>query len=339
MKRALSILLVLLLIASLSAVPVLAAGGTGSGSGNGGGNGKSPLEVASVTINGSSLESVSSVPASGTINVSFTRGMDEHAASTITAIKIADAASKVSFDGDRTFSVTFSNLKPGKYTLVVGTAAQANNDNFLEKEYTQAFVVSGPDHDCPSAGFTDVNPSTSNWTHKPIDYVLNHKYMQGLSETSFDPNGVISRAMVVQVLYAMDGKPAPGASAGFGDVAAGRWFTNAVNWAANNQIVSGYSKTSFRPEEPVSRQQLVTIVYRYAQYKRYDSTASGIIADFEDAASLSDYAVIPMKWAIGHKIISGLRTEGHVQLAPKGTATRAQLAVILKAFDENIKTS
>ena len=89
----------------------------------------------------------------------------------------------------------------------------------------------------------------------------------------------------------------------------------------------------------MSRQQLVTIVYRYAQYKRYDSTASGIIADFEDAASLSDYAVIPMKWAIGHKIISGLRTEGHVQLAPKGTATRAQLAVILKAFDENIKTS
>ena len=132
MKRALSVLLVLLLIASLSAVPVLAAGGTGSGGGNGGGNGKSPLEVASVTINGSSLESVSSVPASGTINVSFTRGMDEHAASTITAIKIADAASKVSFDGDRTFSVTFSNLKPGKYTLVVGTAAQANNDNFLE---------------------------------------------------------------------------------------------------------------------------------------------------------------------------------------------------------------
>ncbi len=335
MKRILSVLLAVLLIASLALVPVLAAGGDGSG----GGNGKSPLNVSSVKINGAPLDSASSVPASGTIVIAFTRGMDEHAASTKTAIKIADAESTVSFDGDRTFSVAFSNLKPGKHTLVIGTGAQANNGNYLEKEYTQDFVVSAPDHDCPSAGFTDVNPNLSNWTHKPIDYVLNHKYMQGMSDTSFFPDGVISRAMVVQVLYAMDGKPAPGASAGFSDVSAGRWFTNAVNWAANNHIVSGYSKSSFRPEEPVSRQQLVTIVYRYAQYKRYDSTASGTIADFEDADSLSDYAVIPMKWAIGHRIISGMRVEGHSILSPKGTATRAQLAVILKAFDENIKTS
>ena len=83
----------------------------------------------------------------------------------------------------------------------------------------------------------------------------------------------------------------------------------------------------------------MTIVYRYAQYKRYDSTASGTIAGFEDTDSLSEYAVIPMKWAIGHRIISGMKVEEHHILSPRGTATRAQLAVILKAFDENIKTS
>ena len=101
MKRVLSALLVLLLIVSLSIVPALATGGNGTGGGNGGGNGKSPLEVDSVTINGAPLASTSVVPASGTINVSFTRGMDEHAASTITAIKIADAASKVRSFQDR----------------------------------------------------------------------------------------------------------------------------------------------------------------------------------------------------------------------------------------------
>ena len=335
MKRLLSVLLAVLLLASLASVPVLAAGGDGSG----GGNGKSPLNVSSVKINGTALDSVSSVPASGTIVIGFTRGMGDHSEATMAAIKIADADCKVTFDGDRTFSVAYSNLKPGKHTLVIGTGAQANNGNYLEKEYTQDFLVAAPDHDCPSAGFTDVNPNSANWTHKPIDYVLNHKYMQGLSDTSFAPDAVISRAMVVQVLYAMDGKPAPGAPAGFGDVSAGRCFTNAVNWAANNHIVSGYSKSSFRPEEPVSRQQLVTIVYRYAQYKRYDSTASGTIAGFEDTDSLSEYAVIPMKWAIGHRIISGMKVEEHHILSPRGTATRAQLAVILKAFDENIKTS
>lgn len=338
-KRIYSMLLVLIMILALSAVPVLAAGGSGSGGGNGGGNGKSPLNVNTVTIDGTDLAKAGSIPASGAIAVSFTRGMDEHQDTTMAAISIEEADSTVAFDGDRTFTVTFHDLTPGTYTLVIGTGAQANNDNFLEQEYRQEFVVAGPDHDCPSIGFSDVNRSSTHWTHKPIDYVLSHNYMAGVTDTAFVPDGVITRAMVVQVLYAMDGKPTPGAAATFEDVPSGRWFTNAVSWAANNQIVSGYSKTSFKPEDPVTRQQLVAIVFRYAQYKRYDSSASGIITGFSDAVSLSDYAVVPMKWAIGHKVLTGNYVNGSRILDPRGTATRAQLAVILQAFDTNIKTA
>ena len=104
MKRLLSVLLAVLLLASLASVPVLAAGGDGSG----GGNGKSPLNVSSVKINGTALDSVSSVPASGTIVIGFTRGMGDHSEATMAAIKIADADCKVTFDGDRTFTVTFA---------------------------------------------------------------------------------------------------------------------------------------------------------------------------------------------------------------------------------------
>lgn len=107
----------------------------------------------------------------------------------------------------------------------------------------------------------------------------------------------------------------------------------AVSWAAENGIVGGYSEEKFGPENPVTRQQMATIMYQYAKYKNYDTKAEGNLEVFADAGNLSEYAAIPMKWAVGRGILVGTGTG----LEPKGTATRAQVAVVLKAFDQNVK--
>ena len=131
----------------------------------------------------------------------------------------------------------------------------------------------------------------------------------------------------------MEGKPAGAKSAGFKDVPAGNWFTDAVNWCASKGIVAGYNSESFGPNDPITRQQLATILYQYAKYKKYDTKANGNLEQFKDKGDVSAYAVTPLKWAVGHKIISGT----DIGLEPKSTATRAQIAVILQAFDKNVK--
>lgn len=190
---------------------------------------------------------------------------------------------------------------------------------------------------CPSTKFTDVDKNESNWTHKPIDYVLEKGYMSGTSTTAFEPNKTVSRAMVVQVLYAMEGKPAVIKSAGFKDVESGKWYADAVNWAANNGIVAGYTDGKFGINDPVKRQDLVAIMYKYAVYKKYDAAISGDISVFADKDAISSYAVNGMKWGVGHGIISGIKDGNKTNAQPKATASRAQLAVILKAFDQNVK--
>lgn len=190
---------------------------------------------------------------------------------------------------------------------------------------------------CPSAKYVDVNISESNWTHAPIDYVLEKGYMAGVSETMFEPNTSVSRAMVVQVLYAMEGKPIPYKNVNFSDVVPGKWYEDAINWAASHGIVAGYTDGRFGVNDPVKRQDLVAIMYKYAAYKGYDTALNGDISKFADKATISTYAENGMKWGVGHSIISGIKDGNNVNAQPKASANRAQLAVILKAFDQNVK--
>lgn len=190
---------------------------------------------------------------------------------------------------------------------------------------------------CPSKLFKDVEKNTTHWTHLPIDYVLSHKYMAGTGASTFEPSSTVSRAMIVQVLYAMEGKPSVGSKAGFKDVASGKWYADAINWAAKSGIVAGYTNGNFGVNDPVKRQDLVAIMYKYAVYKNYDTSTNGNISKFADYQSISSYAVPGMKWGISHNIISGIASGSKMNAQPKDSATRAQLAVILKAFDENVK--
>ena len=160
--------------------------------------------------------------------------------------------------------------------------------------------------------------------------------MVGTKDTTFAPNATVTRAQLVQTLYAMEGKPDAGASAGFKDVVKGRYYVNAVNWAANNGIAAGYTNGKFGVNDPIKRQDLVAILYKYAKYKGYDTETSGDLSKFVDESSVSKYAVNGMEWAVGHNIISGIKSSGKIYAQPKESATRAQLAVFLKAFDTKV---
>ena len=179
--------------------------------------------------------------------------------------------------------------------------------------------------------FTDV--PEGKWFSDAVYYCRDKGYMAGRGNNRFDPNGTVTRGTITQVLYAMEGKPKVSKSAGFKDVLNGKWYSDSVNWAASIGLVAGYSKVKFGPNDPITRQQMAAILYQYTKYKKYDISAKGNISKFKDSSSVTKYAVTPMKWAVGHGIISGTNKG----LEPKGTATRAQIAVILQAFDINIR--
>lgn len=152
--------------------------------------------------------------------------------------------------------------------------------------------------------------------------------MNGTGDNQFSPNATITRGMIVTILYRMEGEPAT-VGEKFSDVAADQYYADAAAWASANGIVEGYSNDIFGPDDPVTREQLATILYRYMQYKGYAADANGNLALFADGASVSDYAVKAMKWAVGIGLIKG--TDGN-RLAPRGTATRAEAATMFMRF-------
>ena len=137
--------------------------------------------------------------------------------------------------------------------------------------------------------------------------------------------------MIAQVLYNLEGTPAAG-DGSFSDVEAGTWYTDAVNWAAEKGIVKGYGDGTFGPEDDITREQMAVILYRYAQYKGYEVTATGDLSTFNDGAQTSDWAVEAMKWAVGSSLLQGYAGN----LNPTGTATRAEVAQIFMNFCENV---
>ena len=194
-----------------------------------------------------------------------------------------------------------------------------------------SFVREGGQSQVSQTTFMDVPASA--WYYDAVEYVYENGLMSGVSSGWFAPNDTLTRAMVVQTLYAMEGRPSA-ASAGFADVVPGDWYAGAVNWAAANGVVSGVSETSFAPNSALTREQLALILYRYAQYKGYDTTQGGMaIREFADYGSISSWAAEAMGWAVNAGLISGV---GGNQIAPTGTATRAQVAQILMNFCENV---
>jgi len=193
-----------------------------------------------------------------------------------------------------------------------------------------SFIREGGQTQPPQTTFVDVPASA--WYYDAVEYVYENGLMSGVSGGRFAPNDTLTRAMLVQTLYAMEGRPAA-ASAGFADVASGDWYASAVNWAAANGVVSGVSETGFGPNNALTREQLALILYRFAQYKGYDVTGTSDLAAYADGSSVSSWAAEAMGWAVDAGLISGV---GGNQIAPTGTASRAQVAQILMNFCENV---
>ena len=177
--------------------------------------------------------------------------------------------------------------------------------------------------------FADV--SSSDWFYNDVRYVYEKGIMDGTGADRFSPNAPLTRAMIVTILYRMAGSPSVSGSSDFTDVAAGKWFAKAVAWAAANGIVNGYGSGLFGPNDPVTREQLAAILYRYAVYGGMTAvTLEENLGGFADTAQLSAYAIQAMNWAVGQGLINGSGSN----LVPKAQATRAQVAAIIHRYLE-----
>ena len=180
---------------------------------------------------------------------------------------------------------------------------------------------------CPSTNFTDVEEN--GWYHTGVDFMVKNGFMNGVADDAFDVDGNLTRAQLVTILYRIAGEPESTATNPFADVADGQWYTNAVIWAAENGIVKGVNTTTFAPNDQITREQIATILFRYAKAEKVE----GKLAGFPDAEMVSDYAADAMAWAVEQGLINGIsESDGKTYLAPQETATRAQIAVILMRY-------
>ena len=187
--------------------------------------------------------------------------------------------------------------------------------------------------EAPVSGLPFGDVKSADWFYNDVKYVYEKGMMAGTAADVFAPNATTTRAMIVTILYRLEGSPAVTGTSAFVDVPAGQWYTDAVNWAAANQIVNGTSATTFAPNDSITREQMAAILYRYAQYKGYDVTKKADLSGYSDNGQVSAYAKDALAWANAAKLINGVT---NTTLAPQGNATRAQVSAILHRFCDGV---
>lgn len=187
--------------------------------------------------------------------------------------------------------------------------------------------------EAPVSGLPFGDVKSADWFYNDVKYVYEKGMMAGTAADVFAPNATTTRAMIVTILYRLEGSPAVTGTNAFVDVPAGQWYTDAVNWAAANQIVKGTSATTFAPNDSITREQMAAILYRYAQYKGYDVTKKADLSGYSDNGQVSAYAKDALAWANAAKLINGVT---NTTLAPQGNATRAQVSAILHRFCDGV---
>ena len=220
-------------------------------------------------------------------------------------------------------TVSLTDKGDGKYTF---TMPRAN------VTVEAVFTASGEQPGDTGLPFTDVD--ADDWFHDAVTYVYENGMMEGTSDTAFSPSMTTTRGMIVTILWRLEDSPEADGQTGFTDVADGAWYADAVNWAAEQGIVEGYDNGGFGPGDIITREQMALILYRYAQYKGYDTSATGALDGFADAGAVSGWAEDAVAWAVGAGLMEG---KGGDMLDPTGTATRAEAAAILTRFCQNIE--
>ena len=219
--------------------------------------------------------------------------------------------------------------------MVYQTAALVDEDGNVALPFDHAsqyaLVLDSKSHDLP---FTDL--AANAWYTDDVAYVYRHDIMEGMSATTFQPNGTLSRAMAVQIFYNLEGQPGlsdENLGYPYEDVDAQAWYGNAVYWARITGVATGYGDGTFQPTDSITRQEFAQMLYNYAKYKGYDLTAEGDLSQFPDSGSVADWAEAAMSWANGNELING-HDDGTIDAG--GAGTRAQAASILMRFDQNL---
>lgn len=225
------------------------------------------------------------------------------------------------------FCTGFTAGQAGEQTLTISCCDMTAEITVTVSE--QAETEPPADDPAPSGRFSDI-PAKA-WYAEAVDYAVEKKWMNGVGDGKFDPEGTMTRAMLVTVLWRDASSPAAGVNR-FTDVPNGSWYTPAVTWAADAKVVTGTSDSTFDPNGNITREQMATILYRYAQKSGFDTSTRGNLSGFPDAATVSSYAKEAVAWAVGAGLING--SDG--KLLPKGNATRAQVSAILMRYDKNI---
>lgn len=224
------------------------------------------------------------------------------------------------------FCTGFTAGQTGEQTLTVSCCGMTAEITVTVSERAE---VEQPDDPASNGHFSDI-PAKA-WYAGAVNYAVEKKWMNGVGDGKFDPEGTMTRAMLVTVLWRDASSPAAGVNR-FTDVPNGSWYTPAVTWAADAKVVTGTSDSTFDPNGNITREQMATILYRYAQKSGFDTSARGDLSGFPDAATVSNYAREAVAWAVGAGLING--SDG--KLLPKGNATRAQVSAILMRYDKNI---
>ena len=273
----------------------------------GGGGGSSGATTYAITVNS---------PAHGTVELSDRRASS---GDTVTVTVTPDSGYELN-------ALTVTDAQGNKITV---TAKGGNVYIFTMPQSSITVTVAFTVQTAPTMTFTDVD--TGDWFYEAVQYAYGNGMMNGVGNNLFAPSSNLTRSMIAQVLYNLEGTPV-GSSGVFTDVAAGQWYADAVNWAAANDIVGGYGNGKFGPEDDITREQMAQILYNYATFKGYDVSVQGNLSVFNDGATTSDWALSAMKWAVGSGLLQGYNGN----LNPIGTATRAEVAQILMNFCENI---
>ncbi len=219
--------------------------------------------------------------------------------------------------------LTLKDLGEGQYSFIMPTGNATVTPTFTNGQEPQPEPEpEDPDANCPSKAFVDLD--TSQWYHEAVDFVLNNGTMKGTGGNTFEPETQVSRAMIVQMLYNMEGTPAVTGTGSFTDVSADDWFASAVQWASSQNIVSGMGDGTFQPNSPVTREQTAVILQKYAAMKGITGNTESLDR-FADGASVSDWAQDAVKWCIGSSVLNGM---GDGTLQPQGVTTRAQMAQV-----------
>ena len=222
--------------------------------------------------------------------------------------------------------VTVTPGEDGTYSFV-----QPGSGVTISVVFRQDSGVSGclRDGSCPLSDFTDLEMSA--WYHDGIHFCLAEGLMQGVSDALFEPDSRLARGMLVQMLYNREGRPAVSGGTPFGDVEDGAWYADAVNWAVQTGVAQGYDNGNFGPDDPITREQLAALLYRYALAKGYEADAGSqaALSAYGDAGEVSGYALPAMRWACDAGIVTGVTESA---LEPRGTATRAQAATMFMRF-------